>query len=656
MIRYTTILISFLTAFNLFSQALPFSNPANRGCAAFGTDTASVRKYLDYCKSNGLDVYFPTGTYQVPENWTYTWGSTPLRIRGDGADKSIITCNAFPLKYTERIDLSQPKLIGDGYYIADVVPISLHSDWSALTGIAVGDYFKIVSGTPSTTTRATAVTNGYVAEIDMRESSSDPAQDGLYVVALVDYNWGGGVAHDTVNWLPGIRFTVGSVLKRTGGVWSKYNPGNGITFTGDFSCENVGFRNMPSFIFSPIGTSANKKFSLKNCNFSHITRVNGLQTSGGDSGALLAGWTYKPGGGADNAFAGFAWDSYRIEGCKFSNILTSINWFTAFAKNWIIKGNIIQDCFTLITAFEHQLNEVDYPVSNIIEGNTFQNVRNYSGGYAIDRTLIKTKQNAIVTNNYFQQCNGIHVYIQGRGNTVSGNRFNVFNEVFSINNANTLLIKGGAFSNPDMVSSNTFTGGGSTVFVAFQKNAPLKLTGNYFYHLIPPTTRTIEAGTAYIDKSLAYTVNDTANFHTLAGVNNYDPAIVASNKVYYDYNQARWKVLSYSGLFSCVMFSPTENCAEGIEMKGNTGNAEYYFYSNTPTYTLDNLWMEDVITANTITTGAEDITNIFLNITANGAPSLNASPGSIYRRNDGGTSTSIYIKETAKSNTTWQAK
>lgn len=656
--RIFVILILLLTVVKCKAQVTTYSNPSVRGCAAFGTDTSSVRKYIDYCKINNLEVYFPEGTYQLPENWEYSWGSGILAIRGDGIGKTTLTCSAKPLIYTKRIDLSQPKNgLPDGYYIADVVPTTPHSDWSALTGMAVGGYFKIVSGTPSTTTQATAAAAGYVVELDNTEGATIPTTNGLYVVAKVDYSWGGGFSHDTLEANGTIRVTLGSVVKRTAGVWSRYNPGSGFKFSGDFLCKNITFKNIPFFVFSPIGTVGNKSFRLQNCSFSHCTRVNGLESSGGDSGALLAGWTNKPGGGTDGVFRGFAWDYYEISGCKFDNILTSINWFTAFAKNWRILNNDISDCFTMIEAFEHQLNEINYPVSNVIFGNTFHNCRNYSGAYAVDKILIKTKQNASVSGNDFQLCNGIQVYVQGSSNIVSYNTFNVYNEYFGTNTGATVLVKGGNLAKADNVSNNSFYGGGTTSFVVHQKNSPLKVCENTFIHAIPPSSRTIESTTTTIDKSLGYIVNDTTQFKVLAGAGGYSTTgIVPGDDVYYDYSEAKWKEPSYAGVYACVNWSPTENLTEGIFMENNYGSSNYYFYSGTASYTMNQVSISDVVYFNTLIEGIEDITNIYLKITSSGAPALNASPGSTYQRTDGGASTSLYIKETAKTSTTWEAK
>lgn len=51
--------------------------------------------------------------------------------------------------------------------------------------------------------------------------------------------------------------------------------------------------------------------------------------------------------------------------------------------------------------------------------------------------------------------------------------------------------------------------------------------------------------------------------------------------------------------------------------------------------------------------GDTQLLNVY---TGNGAPAFAAPTGSIYLRRDGGANTTLYVKETADSSTTWAAK
>lgn len=647
-----------------YAQVTTYSNPLIKGCAAYGTDSASVRKYLDYCKANSIEAYFPAGTYQFPENWDYDYGAVALKMRGDGIGKTIFTCTASPLKYTERINLSLPKTQADGYYIADVVPATLHSNWSALSGIAPHDYFKIVSGTPSLTTRSVAVAAGYVAELSNNEGTTDPGTDGLYVINQIDFVWGGGFTHDTLEQDGDIYVTIGSVVERAAGVWSRYNPVRGFRTSSSFEVTGISFRNLPFFLFDLYGTTGEKTFKLVNCEFDNITRVITREASSevDGTGPIYKGSITKPGGSSSATFAGWSWDSYEISNCQFINILSAINWWTSYAKKIIIKDNTVRDCYTLISYFHlyienQQESDVDF------SGNSFIDCRNYSSSYGINVEFLKSHGGLKAYSNTFLRTKGLHIFAAGNNNIISHNTFDLFNEMNNaaggvqhaifFKNANSCTSCGTG----DLFEGNFFTGGGSVDYVGLRKNNKLTGVNNVFMHSVG--NRSLTSTDSMISRGLIYTVTDTTRFKEIIGSGQYVTPLVDNGVYMYDYNLARWDTITIPPGANkyCLFWEPDKSNNQGIYMMGNVINTKHYFVSTTSLYTLSNLYISDEFErVSTMFVGAEDVTNIFLNVRGAGVPSLNASPGSIYRRTDGGVSTSLYIKETTKTDTTWEAK
>ena len=544
-------------------------------------------RFFNLCKEKNKIAYFPRGIYQFPEDYSFNFGESTFGLKGDGPGKTTFTTSADRnMRIPEKIDITKP-ILKDGVFKIDITG-QAHRDYENLN-LHRGDYLIIKNKKPDKATLAKIKSLHYLTELDLNQA--EPKHDGLYVVTIVNFNWGGGFAHTALPWDSSVRVTMGSILEKSGNTWSRYHRSNGFIFYKEGYVEGIEFNNVSFFLFSPFGKNSNKNFILKNSKFSHCTRVFSLETSGGDADALVKGLHHKAGPHTPS-FGGFSFNHFEISDCNFDHIHTSILWFTPYTKNWIIKNNLVKDCYSAITLFYYQISrtdeESDLHDGCLVENNTFINCRNYSKTFAIDKTLVRVQGKSKVINNRAIGCNGIHFYLSGSNNYAADNHIEPFNEYFQGNIGPIFWCKvRGLAGSTDIIERNTIIGGGKTCPVGHQKNANLIVRQNTF-----------KTGTAWryitrstkdsLDKHYSYILYDDVSNIKHRGTR-LSKKTKVQDRIYYSINESAWNPIGVKISEPAILWTPVEDNNYSITIEDNLIESDLIFRSSTNKYTLNNL-------------------------------------------------------------------
>jgi hypothetical protein len=565
-------------------------------------DSTALTNFLTYCKDNSKTVYFPEGTYEFPSDFEFDFGTTPFKLVGDGRDKTIITTSAsLSVRYAEKVDITSQKPFKPGIYQVDVVGPTIHSDFSSL-GLALGDYVQVTSGTCSKINDFAEVKSaGYVTDLDIT-TSSGATQAGLYVVSNTNVSFSGGSFYPMAEpaWMTGpSSLMLGYLIDVTSGttsmVHTRYDASRGFIFRGDAHIEGLKFNDVSFYIFSHFYDTVSKKMEknmlLRDCSFSNCTRVFSVQAYGGPNGKVDVDpqETYPNGSGV---YKGFAFNSFEISHCEFDNIHTSILWYTPYTRNWIIRNNIVRDCYNAVALFFYHADDAYRHNVCQVEGNTFVRCRNY-GGPVVNggKVMVRTPGKALVSNNTALSCNGIHFYTGGPNNKVFDNYVEPYQQTYATEGGNNSLVfwfkTNGTSGSLDELYNNTVYGGIKTTPVGIRKNSNLIIRDN--------TIRT-GLGRNYItnysnvdlDKKQSYdfyynsTLGTSGSLNAVFGSGNYDPVLTASSAhltLYYNERENIWKARTNPGEVGAIVFDQPEyyGPVELIEIKNNIIESDLLF-------------------------------------------------------------------------------
>ena len=404
----------------------------------------------------------------------------------------IVFCHAYgqrPLPYS----LSGYIKLESGKY---TLPVNFSMDMGdtdiTIEGVAGKTVITSYDGTPATDFKP--------KELDT--NLPDTFSNGLYVVSNHPYiSYGGGYAHLKLSYNTGgqvVFYTLGTILKKENGIWSRHYTGFGFRTRGNITVKNVIFDNCQFYLFSPFGQTISDRFQLINCTFKNVSRVL--------SSITYAGIDHKPDWYNSlnyyNVFGNLRFKSFEIKDCTFEKIHTSIVWGVPPSESIEITGNKIRDCSTMIAAFNLFIkyygneNYFSDKISQVITDNTFLNIRSSQNWQT---ALIRTSGMANVSNNNFIDCTPQIVLGYGANLLFSGNIVKKINtntefpsEVILIKSptgsnkfvGNEVYAPYSTFVSLEGGSSCTFTGNtvtGKTFYSRVDANSStgyVKITGN----------------------------------------------------------------------------------------------------------------------------------------------------------------------------------
>ena len=379
----------------------------------------------------------------------------------------IVFCHAYgqrPLPYS----LSGYIKLESGKY---TLPVNFSMDMGdtdiTIEGVAGKTVITSYDGTPATDFKP--------KELDT--NVADTFSNGLYVVANHPYiSYGGGYAHLKLTYNTGgqvVFYTMGTILKKENGIWSRHYTGFGFRTKGNITVKNVIFDNCQFYLFSPFGQTISDRFQLINCTFKNVSRVL--------SSITYAGIDHKPDWYNSlnyyNVFGNLRFKSFEIKDCTFEKIHTSIVWGVPPSENIMVSGNVIKDCSTMISAFNLFIkyygneNYFSDKISQVITGNTFLNIRSSQNWQT---ALIRTSGMANVSNNNFIDCTPQIAFMYGENSQFNNNIVKKFNTVSEMQSP-VIMIK-------SVTGLSSFQGNivnaPNSIFIALEGSSSCSIYGN----------------------------------------------------------------------------------------------------------------------------------------------------------------------------------
>ncbi len=559
-------------------------------------DTANTPDYLkdwmEACKRFNKRVYFPEGTFCLPMNFQHDFGNFDLEIAGV-RNKTIITSYemgssgyvaATNFAVPAKLDVTKRKP-ESGVYQIDIKGPAIHSDFSTpLTGtgeLDLGAYVNITtSGVVSNLTLAQVKALGYVTELDV--TVGDPgvtnnAYDGLYVVSKHTYfYYAGGFAHLNLKYVNGINsaggstnFNVGSgspndvwyvqgtILKRTGSVWSRYfsgsysgvavTSGGGFCSMGNMIVKDIIFDNTSFYLFSPFNIQQPQAhqtsdiFSILGCRFKNCNRVISSMSYGGTTPPANASWFYN----VYDYNGTLRFRNFNIVDNDFSYIHQSICWAAPPSLSTIISGNNVHDCYTMITAFflfmatpNNTAGFWQGKITQSVTSNTFIRVRPLNPGANFNTSIIRTSGSAIVNDNVYLDITQQAVYISGGNSTFNNNSVTKFTESSISTSCPVVLIKVVDDEGMVEISGNTIIAPQSGL-VEMEGSASLNINNNFF---IGGTKSRILIGiTTELSSLKIYSIKNLTQFGVLlSGKYDTTQTYVVGSLIYFDKRINLW--------------------------------------------------------------------------------------------------------------------
>ena len=440
-------------------------------------------------------------------------------------------CTSDEVKYKSNIIISNSDSIvlkfGEGTY---VLPVNFSKDLGdkdiVIEGVAGKTIITSYNGKPATEFKPKM--------IDTNLPDSFP--NGLYVVANhPSYSYGGGFAHLNLKGVYNTNgidcfYTMGTVLQKVNGVWSRHFAGYGFQTKGNIIVKDVIFDNCAFYLFSPFNlTGGSERFELINCEFKNVARVVSSMYYGGIN--QKPDWCNALQSYPSNG--SFRFNEFTIENCKFDNIYTSIIWGFPPSKITKITGNSIKNSNTMIAAFNLYMkcygndNYYTDKANQIIANNVFENIVTKNSNTT---AIIRTSGIANVSNNHFIDCSQ-QIYLSG-GNTIfSNNTISKWNDGIELQSP-VILIKANEWVNT--ISGNTITAPMSTM-VALEGTASVVIQNNVFKGL--SRWRLIDSKTTEIKSDCVYYATDLNKLKSLAVA---DTNVTINSHIYFDKQKNKW--------------------------------------------------------------------------------------------------------------------
>ena len=252
----------------------------------------------------------------------------------------------------------------------------------------------------------------------------DTHADGLYVVTRhPDYSYGGGFAHLDLPWVPDggapVRYTQGTILTKTNGLWSRHFTGAGFKTAGNVHIEGVTFENCQFYLFSPFGLAETTRFGIVNSRFKNLPRVL--------SSCLYGGIDHEP--NWFNALNNYPVDgtyrfgTFEIRDSRFEDIHTALVWGFPPSRVTTIMGNTITHShaiafFNLFMKNYADVYSFNQQAVQTITGNTFTNIIEANGWTA---QLLRTSGRAEIRNNAFINVTAQAIMLYGGDSTIADN-------------------------------------------------------------------------------------------------------------------------------------------------------------------------------------------------------------------------------------------
>ena len=352
-------------------------------------------------------------------------------------------------------------VLEDGVYVIDVASQDsgfLHPTWySHYSNLVVDTSLLIENGqVVRFFGRDSVAARGYVAEMDVNRTP--PTQDGYYKVISSSDSWGGGYAYNDLTttahsgWASetfadnNASLTLpGTVMKLSGGTWSRVRMGNGFTFRKDLDIYNLGFKDVGMYIVFPSGggnVNKNRNLSVRDISIENFIRFSALEINNSNGVSTFGAQDSLSWEKHDDLTASSLSDSLytfrniSITNSNFSEIGQHVYLGLPTHSNLTIAGNEFSNSFNYLGILVHISTEENNPaIHGNISNNVFTDVRDYGARYGAvgndNINLIRVSGNYQVTNNEFYRVNGA-LYISAGNNLVQSNTVYYLNEYSTV--------------------------------------------------------------------------------------------------------------------------------------------------------------------------------------------------------------------------------
>lgn len=518
--------------------------------------------------SENDEYFFPNGTYLIPPDYSFDFGTRPINFRGETREGVILTTfdpggTNISMRCPEQIDITKPKPTKDGMYQVETIG-TLHSDYTGLT-LNIGSYVQILSGTPSVATLLNVKTANYVTYLDANDAPSFPLYDGLYIIQKeMPGEISGGYPYSEIqpngnDSMNKLKVIIGSVIKYdstgpTDAKWSIFqhtslNP-YPIAFSSqsEIYFENISFVDFAPFVFSPYGEAGDRALVIKNCYFKFCTRISAFELTGngGSIGAEGDLHIMLPPGASSLYVVPtkvYGFKSMQYISNSFEYIHQSIVWGTPSTHDFIIKDNRFANNFSTLAYFvliggTANGTSVRRNFNYLIDGNSFTSCRISSANSNDSTILFQFYDNARFINNTFIDCTGIHCYNSGDNTIIDSNVMEPYINPDLPGGESLYLYKNQNVGSQQVFSNNVVDGCVVTLLHTKQ-TGKITAAGNNL-RMSPSANYVFASTTGTLSKKLFYYAVSASNFTTLAGGGSNVGTISNGDRVYWEARENKW--------------------------------------------------------------------------------------------------------------------
>lgn len=508
--------------------------------------------------ANGDEIFFPSGTYVFPEDYSFDFEDKPIYFRGQSRERTIFTTFStsetpqYSMRCPPRVDITKPRPEENGFYQIDTIGEVVNSAYTGLSNPQVGDYIELTGSTPDAEARTLEdVKNAnYVTYVDA--NTTLPAYNGLYVVDKVPDLITGGYPYSAISAGGAtLNVIIGSIIEyddKLENSWNVYVPSIAFSSLSHIYIQNIGFIDFKPFIYNPYGINADRDLLIKDCDFKFCTRVSAFEVSGAPNGpgrlhAMDEGTNLEI-NSVPTQLYGFK--SMQYINNSFSYIHQSIVWGMPSAHNILIKDNRCIENFSTLAYF---VLIADAGTSDIvrrcfdytIENNSMLSCR-LDSIHPYDQTILfQFYDDAKFLSNTLIDCKGIHCYISGDNSTIEENNFQPYINPDLDVGISLCLYKNQNTPQPQHILSNNIIEGCTVAAIVTHQTGKILAIGNNIR--MSRSENYVFPDTKLISKSLFYIVEDMETFEDLAGTDYIDPEVIAGGspvKVYWEARQSWW--------------------------------------------------------------------------------------------------------------------
>lgn len=455
--------------------------------------------------------------------------------------------------YVTPLDLNAPEPTVDGLYIVALGNFksggsfpNIGIDWSP--NIEVGTVTAVTGNSVTMT-----VTNSVFKEdrLFIGQDSTKKIGD-VYVIAsnnrvvfsanLINTP----VVGDRIYASP--RVNSGSLLKKTGSNWERYNKACGLQFHKDLNVSDLKFKDVAFFLFDFMGKDqSNKNIEIKNSRFEDVRRVFAAdRMQGGTLDGSIFWQTEQIQLKTIEDRLNYSFNSIKINNNSFERLHESVMMASPSFLNYEFIGNTVYDSDYILNIVNLLINPTlagsqQFYVNNsnaIIRDNIIKNCVTLNHvNTSVNRSLFRVMGNTYFNNNKVSNSNGKLVYLAGSNSIISNNRYegNIDVET-SISQTSVIFfkIKGSKIVNKvfnNKISRTT----GSFISINFPQSFYFEnneYQSKRFYEYCYSLTNSL-------DKDTSYKIYDLAKFKTLSI--NSDDILTKGDISYFSKTTNRWE-------------------------------------------------------------------------------------------------------------------